>query len=249
MSADANDGSPATGRPHAPTRSRAATSTERFQVLSQLMAARSSCRGFESRAVPRPVIELILREAQRTASWCNAQPWQVTVVSGASVDSLREALLECAKTETAAPDLDWPREYRGVYQDRRRVCGWGLYEAVGVVKGDRAASARQADQNYAMFGAPHVAIVSTDEALGTYGAVDCGAFVSNFMLLAASLGVATVAQAALSAHPRVLRERLGISSERLILCGISFGYADESHPANRFRTERARPAEVVTWRE
>ena len=49
-----------------------------------------------------------------------------------------------------------------------------------------------------MFGAPHVAIVTSDEALGVYGAVDCGAYVSNFMLAAHSLGVGSIAQAALA---------------------------------------------------
>jgi proline dehydrogenase len=40
-----------------------------------------------------------------------------------------------------------------------------------VVRGDREASGRQARENFRLFGAPHVAIVTTDAALGTYGAV------------------------------------------------------------------------------
>jgi nitroreductase len=154
---------------------------------------------------------------------------------------------DCAAIEPPEPDLPWPREYRGVYQERRRECGWGLYESLGIAKGDREASTRQAAENYRMFGAPHVAIVTTDEALGTYGAIDCGAYVGNFILAACSLGVASIAQAALAAYPRLLREQLRIPSDRLIVCGISFGYANETHPANRFRTRRADPSECVTW--
>ena len=45
-----------------------------------------------------------------------------------------------------------------------------------------------------------------------------------------------------------LRERLGIGEDRLIVCGISFGYADPAHPANVFRTTRADPADCVEWR-
>lgn len=219
-----------------------------FDALSKLLHARYSCRAFLPEPVPRATIERILAIAQRTASWCNAQPWRLHIASGATLERLRAALQACdVAMEAPAPDLPWPREYRGVYQERRRVCGWGLYEALGVAKGDREASARQAARNFAMFDAPHVAIITSDEALGVYGAVDCGAYVANFLLAAHSLGVGSVPQAALAAYPAVLREVLGIGADRTIVCGISFGWADAEHPANHFRTVRADAADSVTW--
>jgi hypothetical protein len=75
-------------------------------------------------------------------------------------------------------------------------------------------------ENFCLFGAPHVAIVTTDRALGTYGAVDCGAYVANFALAARSLGVAVIAQAALAAYPAFWREQLDLSEDRLVVCGI-----------------------------
>jgi len=223
--------------------------TSAYETLSTLLHARHSCRAFLPQALERATIERILAAAQRTASWCNAQPWQLTIASGATLTRLRSALQAHVASAAPAPDLPWPREYRGVYQERRRECGWGLYEALGIAKGDREASARQAAENFTMFGAPHVAIVTSDEALGVYGAVDCGAYVGNFLLAAQSLGVATIAQAALAAYPQVLREVLGIAADRSIVCGISFGLADPEHPANRFRTQRADPGDCVTWRD
>ena len=221
-----------------------------FDTLSTLLHTRYSCRAFLPQPLPRTTIESILAAAQRTASWCNAQPWQLHIASGATLERLRAALqAHLAEGGAAQPELPWPREYRGVYQERRRECGWGLYEALGIAKGDREASARQAAENFTMFGASHVAIVTSDEALGVYGAVDCGAYVGNFLLAAQSLGVATIAQAALAAYPQVLREVLGIAADRSIVCGISFGLADPEHPANRFRTQRADPGDCVTWRD
>jgi hypothetical protein len=32
-----------------------------------------------------------------------------------------------------------------------------------------------------------------------------------------------------------------------VLCGLSFGWRDENHPANGFRTSRASLDEVVRW--
>ena len=220
-----------------------------FTALSDLLHTRYSCRAFLPDPVARPTIETILATAQRTASWCNAQPWQLTIASGATLARLRSALQAHAASAAPSPDLPWPREYRGVYHERRRECGWGLYDALGIAKGDREASLRQAAQNFTMFGAPHVAIVTSDEPLGVYGAVDCGAYIAQFMLAAHSLGVATIAQAALAAYPQVLREVLGIGPDRLIVCGISLGWPDNNHPANHFRTTRADPASAVAWHD
>jgi hypothetical protein len=67
---------------------------------------------------------------------------------------------------TVVPDFPFPREYHGVYLGRRRECGFQLYETVGIARGDRVASARQGRENFRLFGAPHVCIVTTDEGLG-----------------------------------------------------------------------------------
>jgi len=224
-----------------------ATTPSSADVLERLLGSRYSCRGFLPTPVERGVIERILRLAQRTASWCNAQPWQVLIASGAETERFRAALVTHAASHPAQPDIPFPREYRGAYLQRRRECGFQLYDSVGIARGDRQASARQGMENFRLFGAPHVAIVTTDEALGTYGILDCGAYVGNFALAARSLGVATIAQAALAAHAPFIRAHFAVPTDRLVVCGISFGYEDPAHPANSFRTSRADLAETVTW--
>jgi nitroreductase len=147
------------------------------------------------------------------------------------------------------PDLPFPREYRGVYQDRRRACGLQLYQAAGVARGDADAAERQRLQNFRFFGAPHVAIITTEEALGPYGAMDCGAFVQNFMLAARAHGVACIAQAALALYPQFWREALALGPQRQVVCGISFGYEDAAAAVNGFRTSRASPEQAAHWIE
>lgn len=224
-----------------------AASTAPDDVLGTVLAQRYSCRGFLPQQVARPTIERILELAQRTASWCNAQPWQVTVASGAATDRFRDALYRHATSNPADADIPFPREYRGVYLARRRECGFQLYDSVGIKRGDREASGRQGLENFRLFGAPHVAIVTSDEALGVYGAVDCGAYVSTFCLAARSVGVATIAQAAIASQSKFVRRHFGLGDDRLVVCAISFGYEDAAHPANGFRTRRAAVAETATW--
>ena len=186
--------------------------------------------------------------AQLTASWCNSQSWQVSVTRGAGTERLRNALYAAATSgHTDTPDIPFPREYRGVHRDRRRETGYQLYSALGIERGDRQRQTEQTLRNFTFFDAPHVAIIHTDEALGPYGAVDCGGYVANFLLASAACGVGSIAQAALAMYPNVLRDELGLSADRTIVCGISFGYPELNHPSDSFRTSRAPLDEVVDW--
>ena len=220
-----------------------------IDTFTDILKARSSCRAFRPDPVDDAVITRIVETARHVPSWCNAQPWQLTVTKGAATDRFRDALAqEIAKGTPPAADLDWPASYSGVYGDRRRACGFQLYDAVGIDKAARAGRAAQMVRNYALFDAPHVAIVTSPAELGAYGALDSGGFVTAFTLAATALGVATIAQAAIAAYAPTVRNHFGLSQDRLILCAISFGYADEAAPINRFRTQRARPADIIDWK-
>ena len=216
--------------------------------LETLVLGRCSVRKFVDRQVPKPAIEGILSLAQRTASWCNTQPWELVVTSGAATGRFRDALYaRAASGAQAEPDFAFPPRYDGVYRERRKVCGVQLYESLGIGKEDRAAAQRQALENYRFFDAPHVAMLTTDATLGVYGAIDCGLYVANFMLAAQNAGVATIAQASLAAYPDFVRDYFQLPASRLIVCGISFGYADPGHAANGYRTGRTGLDSVVRW--
>ncbi|MGI3170401.1 nitroreductase [Pseudooceanicola sp. C21-150M6] len=219
-----------------------------IEMLERLLTARHSCRAFLDRPVAPEVVDRIVTAAGRAPSWCNAQPWQVIVTRGEETERFRTALLSAAMTEEEAPDLPGPEDYTGAHRDRRRTCGWQLYEAVGVKKGDREGSARQALENFRLFGAPHTAIVTSGRELGAYGALDTGGFMMAFCLAAQALGVATVPQAAVAFQSPAVRRFFDIPADRLILCAISFGYEDADHPANAFRTERAGLDEILQVR-
>ena len=170
--------------------------------------------------------------------------------SGAATRKFRDALYPVAAS--GAPlngDFPFPREYRGVYLERRRESGFQLYNTLGIARGDKAAYAKQALENFNFFGAPHVAIIHTDEPLGIYGAIDCGAYVSNFMLAAQALGLGTIPQAALARHSGMIRRHFGLGDDRRVVCGISFGYADRDHKVNSYRTSRAGISDAVKFVE
>src|SRR5258705_501181 len=203
------------------------------------MRSTSRARPARSRVTPR---------LSRAASWCNSQPGQVVNARAGAKESFRKlAYQEAASGAEGGDDFPPPREYLGVYLERRRESGFQLYNTLGIIRGDKAAYAKQALENYNFFGAPHVAIIHTDEPLGIYGAIDCGAYVGNFMLAAQALGLGTIPQAALARHSKLIRRHFKLADDRRVVCGISFGYDDHAHKGNSYLTSRASVADTVMF--
>ena len=75
---------------------------DRVGVLEELLNERYSVRAFLPQPVPRETIDHVLTVAQRTASWCNSQPWQVLIASGEAKERFRKLI------------------YRGRFRRRRR---------------------------------------------------------------------------------------------------------------------------------
>ena len=102
-------------------------------------------------------------------------------------------------------------------------------------------------ENFRFFGAPHVAALTSEAELGPYGLVDCGGFLTALTLAAAERGVATIPQAALASYAPFLHRFFDLPGSRTVVCAISMGRADDSHPANSFRTTRAGLSETQRW--
>ncbi len=221
-----------------------------IEVVEKLLAARFSCRAFKPDIVPRATIERVLTAAQRTASWCNSQPWQVHILSGGAARTFADVMYKAAGD--GAPhvgDFPFPREYRGVYLNRRRESGFQLYGALGIARGDKDAYRKQSLENFRLFGAPHVAIITSDEALGVYGGGRLRRIRQQFHAGRTGRGPCHDSQAALAGHSDVIRDHLNLGEDRRVVCGISFGYPDKAHAANSYRTTRAGLAEAVTFVE
>lgn len=218
-----------------------------FATLSSLLDSRWTCRAYTSSSVPDETLSALLAAAQRSASWCNTQPWQVEVVSGDALARLREALLAHVLSAPQSPDLPWPAGYPDVYGDRRRKCGFQLYDAVGISRDDKDARFVQMLKNFEFFGAPHVALVHTPAALGPYGAVDAGLWLQSFLLGAEALGLGATPQAALASYGAFFREWFGLGEDRMVVFGVSFGFPDREAPVNAFRTARADVTEAVRF--
>jgi nitroreductase len=217
------------------------------ETLRRIAAERFTCRAYLADPVPDETIASIFDIARRTASWSNLQPWHLTIARKPATDAFRAALMEEAvKSHNVESDIPFPAGYPGVFGERRREVGYQLYAALGIERHDHKRRSEQSFENFRLFGAPHVALVTSAAELGPYGVLDTGAFVGAFLLAAQAHGVATTAQAALARHSGFVKSYFGIGEDRDFVCGIAFGYPDRAHPVNNYRTGRAPVEQVMT---
>lgn len=218
-----------------------------WKTLAELTTSRHSARAFLDRPLSPGTVESLVEVAGRAPSWCNAQPWHVTLVEGADALRLGTALHRLAQSTAAGvSDIPFPAAYEGVYRERRNATAGALYSAVGVAREDLAGRRRQISENHRFFGAQHVLVVSAPRALGTYGVLDCGSFITLLLLAAEAAGVGAIAQAAPALYSDELHRMLAIPADRDVVAVVSLGHTDGAHPANHFRVDRAETESLIT---
>ena len=220
-------------------------------AILNVIANRRSVRGFLSDPVDPGLIRTILNTAARAPSGNNIQPWHVHVVHGEARDRLSLALLAAFNADTPMqPDYQYyPSNWRDPYLSRRRENGWSLYDLLGIQKGDNTQSKLQHARNFSFFGAPAVIFITIDGDMGKGSWLDIGMFIQTFMIAALAVGLCTCPQVALVAYPDIVRGELSIDAEQVLVCGISLGYEDSSHIANKLRTTRISVSEFAVFHQ
>jgi len=211
------------------------------ESVDDAIASRRSVRGFLPTPVPRAVIERILEVSARAPSGTNMQPWKVYVTAGAAKEKLTQAILDRYDNGGPGTKRPWkyyPDEFYEPYLSRRRTVGWGLYNLLGIARGDAEKMKAQRAENYKFFGAPVGMIFTIDDKLEIGSWLDYGMFIENVMLAARAHGLHTCPQVAWCNQHALVRQVLQVPDDQALVCGMSLGYEDTDWPANRLRSTR-----------
>lgn len=220
-----------------------------IERLEELWRARASRRAYRPEPIEPATLAQLFAAGQTAPSWCNTQPWRVVVTAPPKTQAIATALQVAATAGMIKPELPFPLDYPPPYHQRRVDCGVALYRAMNIARDDKAARYGAWLRNYALFDAPHVAIVSCDRRLGPYAYLDVGVWLGYVLTAAAALGIDTCPMASVAAYPDTLRANLPIGEHEVILFGIVLGHADLTSPTNRARTTREPIATNVTFVE
>ncbi len=217
--------------------------------VTDALRGRRTIRGFKSTPVADELIRNIFETAQQAPSNCNTQPWEVFVVSGEARDELEKALvaeiLAGKQPSPAFPPGD--ADLTGVYRERQYECAARYYGTMGIEREDRDARNELMLRNWQFFGAPHVAFLCMPVSMGPVNAIDIGIYLQTLMLLMVEHGLGSCPQGALAFFPDPVREIAGIPEDMGIICGLSFGYADDDAVINTARMTRAPLGDCVSF--
>jgi nitroreductase len=214
------------------------------------IADRRSVRAFLSTPIPQATVAAILDVAARAPSGTNMQPWRGHVLTGASKDTLCDAV--CAAFDAADPIHQrevkyYPDEFFEPYLSRRRKVGWDLYGLLGIGRGETARMQAQHRRNFCFFDAPVGMIFTVSRRLQTGSWLDYGMFLQNIMTAARARGLDTCPQAAWSQYHRVIRPVLGVPEDDIVVCGMALGYADQTAPVNTLVTDRVAAHDFMSF--
>ncbi|MEL7302735.1 MAG: nitroreductase [Pseudomonadota bacterium] len=211
---------------------------------------RQSVRAFDrDQPVTRAQIERILEAGARAPNGSNLQPWHVYVLMGDARDTFADDITDAymSDAEDARDYAYYMSEWRDPYLTRRRQTGWGLYQTVGIQKGDFEATKAQQGRNYRFFDAPVGLMITMDADMGQGAWLDMGAFIQTILLAARGEGLEACPQAAFCNYPNRIRALLGIAPTETLVTGLAIGYPDRKAVVNTFRTPRRPVSEFATF--
>lgn len=206
--------------------------------LEATWRARSSRRAYLPEPIDPATLTRVFELGQTAPSWCNVQPWRVVVTTPPRTQAIAAALQAAATAGMIKPEIPFPLDYPDPYKQRRVDCGVTLYKAMNIARDDKASRYGAWLRNYALFDAPHVAIVACDRRLGPYAYLDVGVWLGYVLTACAAVGIDTCPMASIAAYPDTLRANLLIGDHEIILFGMVLGHADATSPTNRCRTTR-----------
>ena len=216
------------------------------QVFLDVVSRRRSMRDFKSDPVPREIIESVFGTAQRAPSNCNTQPWFVHVVTGETLEQLRQELPAKFASGEIALDFPYDGQYEGVYKERQYASAAALYDSLGIARDQKAERNAWFMRNFSFFDAPAVAFFTLPTGFGLREACDLGMFAQTVMLGLTAHGLGSCPQTALAFLANVIRPALSLGDHEQLMFGMSFGYPNDT-AVNEVTTERASLADVVTF--
>ena len=223
-----------------------------MSVLSydEVVLGRRSIRGYLDKPVPRVLIEEILTLAMRAPSSMNTQPWHFHVVTGESLNQIRQGNTE--RILAGEPDS---REFRkgnpfaGVHRDRQVEVAKQLFGAMGIARDDAPARQDWVLRGFRQFDAPVCVIVTYDRELSGSDdtAFDCGAVTNALVNAAWSRGLGCVINSQGIMQSPVVREHAGIPDDQVIMKAVALGWPDPDFPANAVVSKRKSVEEAARF--
>ena len=209
--------------------------------LEKILNKRKSCRAFLGRSVDPQLLRSIVTKAARAPSNGNLQPWQIYIVTGAALASLKQMTKQLVDDQVPlqTPEYQvYPKPLKDMYDRRRQEIGEDLYRVLGIPREDKQKRRGQFAKNALMFNAPVGVFAYIDRSLSYGQWMDLGMYLQSVMLLCEGYGLATCAQGYWTFFHETVRQTTGASDDLMLACGIAIGFEDQDALVNKVRSSR-----------
>ncbi|MBW2053429.1 MAG: nitroreductase [Deltaproteobacteria bacterium] len=217
--------------------------------LKDAVKTRKSVRAYKTDPIPKEILAEIIEASLRAPSAMNVQPWNITVVAGESLNEIRKGNIEMLGSgNMPVSDFGHSKPYEGIYKERQRALGFGLYKILGIERDDKQKRMEWTMTGFRSFDAPASIILSADESLDTrFASSDIGGLIQTICLIALEYGLGTCINGQGIMFPEVVRKVTGLPESKKMYISIAIGYPDWDHPANKLETEREPMENVLNW--
>ena len=200
--------------------------------FDEVLLSRRSIRGYKQEAVPKEVIEEVLKLAVRAPSSMNTQPWHLYVITGDALDKIRKGNTE--KNISGVPpsrEIRTPNKgYEGLHRERQIEIAVQLFKKMGIERDDKEGRQDWVLRGFRQFDAPFCVVVTFDKELleDDISKFDCGGIVNSLVNAGWSKGLVLSSTVKVMQSP--LSEILNIPEDHVIMICVAMGYPDDSFP-------------------
>jgi nitroreductase len=228
------------------------TVTAASRTPAEAIQSRRSIRAYLTDPVSSELVRQVLQLASHAPSGSNLQPWKVHVLLGETLSQVGGALSAAFVGDEAGHERDYKYYTDPLFEPftaRRRACGLGLYNTLGILRDQKDRMKAQRAMNYNFFGAPVGLVFTIDKRLEKGSWLDYGMFMQTIMIAARSFGLHTCPQASIGEFPDIVRKELKLSDEQIVVAGLSMGFADPDAIVNSFSPSREPVSAFATFYE
>ncbi len=205
---------------------------------------RKSIRGFKPDPVPKEVIKDVLQAGVQAPSAMNTQPWELTVVTGDTLEKIKEENLK----NLAATEEFFDYKYEGIYRERQVKLAKQLFQLMGISRDDKEKRNEWLKRGFRFFDAPVAIIISMDMSMeGSWAVFDIGCLAQTICLAALKHELGTCIEVQGVTYEKVIKKYTGLPGSQNVIMGIALGYPDWEFPANKVESTREDVDNITRW--
>lgn len=214
--------------------------------FSEILEKRRSVRCFNEQQIERDTLMGIIKDAQRTPSWANSQPWRVYMATGETLQNIK-AEHHAASSQGMRGQAEFSTMHRDAWspETRRNMGAWSS-QIRGHLGTDNAAEYGDSQQD--LFHAAAIVYLTIPAQSSLWSVFDLGAFSQTLMYSAVARGVATMSAYETVKYPQIVRKWMDIPETEMVAMGIALGYADDFR-INEFVSEREPLERILTVKD